>query len=227
MRVPLAREGYPFIAILAIPAALAVAAAAHWDRTLLWILACALVLLALCVAAFFRDPNRNGPRAEHLVLAPADGKVVDIQHVDEPDFLNGPALRVSIFLSLLDVHVNRYPVSGEVALRTYNSGAFEPAWRGSASHSNERATTGIRSSHGPFLVRQIAGLAARRIVTYARPGDRVRQGERMGLIRFGSRVDVFMPADARPAVAPGERAVGGVTVLAELRAPGSRQEELR
>ena len=225
MRVPLAREGYPFIAIPAIPAVLAVAAAAYRDVTLLWILAAALLLSTLCVAAFFRDPDRQGPRAEHLVLAPADGKVVDIQHVEEPDFMNGPALRLSIFLSLLDVHVNRYPVSGEVGLRTYNSGAFEPAWRGSASHSNERATTGIQGSHGPFLVRQIAGLAARRIVTYARPGERVRQGERMGLIRFGSRVDVFMPADALPAVTVGEKAIGGVTVLAELRAPQRQEDE--
>ena len=218
MRIPLAREGYPFIAALTVPGLLALAAAVYWDDLILWVVVAFLVLLTLCVAAFFRDPERDGPRGKDLVLAAADGKVIDIQHVDEPEFLGGPALRISIFLSLLDVHVNRYPVSGELGLRTYRTGGFEPAWRGSASLSNEQASTGIETADGPFLVRQIAGLAARRIVTYGRPGDRVRQGERMGLIRFGSRVDIFMPARARPAVQPGDRAVGGVTVLARLAA---------
>ncbi len=126
------------------------------------------------------------------------------------------ALRVSIFLSLFDVHVNRYPVSGAVELREYEAGRFEPAWRSSASSANERSSTGIQAQGFPVLVRQIAGLAAKRIITYAKVGDRVRQGERMGLIRFGSRVDVYLPADAAPDVRLGQRARGGVTILARL-----------
>jgi len=225
MRVPLAREGYPFIAAAATAAVLVLAAAAYWNWTVFWGLGVILALLAVCIAGFFRDPEREGPTGTDLVLAPADGKVIDIQSLDEPDFLRGPAVRISIFLSLLDVHVNRYPVSGHIGLRSYNPGRFEPAWRGTASLSNERSTTGIEASAGPLLVRQIAGLAARRIVTYARLGEQVQQGERMGLIRFGSRVDVFMPPHAAPAVAVGDRAVGGVTVLARLSGGTARGEE--
>nr|NIQ27533.1 phosphatidylserine decarboxylase family protein [Gammaproteobacteria bacterium] len=134
----------------------------------------------------------------------------------EPSYLHGQALRISIFLSLFDVHVNRYPVSGAVELREYEPGRFEPAWRSSASASNERSSTGIHTVRFPVLVRQIAGLAAKRIVTYAQVGDHVRQGERMGLIRFGSRVDVYLPATANVDVRVGKRAVGGVTILARL-----------
>lgn len=224
MRVPIAREGYPYIAVVAIPAVLAVAVAAFVRSTLAWTIAGVLIALAACVTAFFRDPDRDGPRGADLVVAPADGKVIDLQVVDEPDYMRGRALCISIFLSLLDVHVNRYPVSGEVELRSYDSGRFEPAWRRAASLSNERASTGIQADRGPLLVRQVAGLAARRIVTYARLGDHVRQGDRLGLIRFGSRVDVFMPHGATPAVQPGDRAVGGVTVLARLPNGADREE---
>jgi phosphatidylserine decarboxylase len=115
--------------------------------------------------------------------------------------------------------VNRYPVSGDIDHRTYNVGRFEPAWRKSASHGNERASTGIRGGTASVLVRQIAGLAAKRIVTYATIGDRVQQGERMGLIRFGSRVDLFLPASSNISVEIGQRAVGGVTVIADLAQP--------
>ncbi len=173
-------------------------------------------LFTLAIIGFFRDPERSGPREEKLILAPADGKVIEITEVDEESYLGTRVKRISIFLSLFYVHVNRYPVSGNVEHRAYDPGKFEPAWRRSASHSNERASTGIRSKSAPVLVRQIAGLAARRIVTYAGVGERVRQGERMGLIRFGSRVDIFVPRDARIAVEVGSRSVGGVTVIAEL-----------
>ncbi len=216
MRLPIAREGYPFIAAAAVPAAALSIAAAYRGGTVLWSLVVFAALFTLAIIGFFRDPERSGPREEKLILAPADGKVIEITEVDEESYLGTRVKRISIFLSLFDVHVNRYPVSGNVEHRAYDPGKFEPAWRRSASHSNERASTGIRSKRAPVLVRQIAGLAARRIVTYAGVGERVRQGERMGLIRFGSRVDIFVPRDARIAVEVGSRSVGGVTVIAEL-----------
>ncbi len=218
MRVPLAREGYPFILSTALPAFVLLDAALLIGGVFLWTVAILITVLAICVIAFFRDPERHGPSGSHLVLAPADGKVIDISTVDEPSYLHGQALKISIFLSLFDVHVNRYPVSGAVELRQYDPGRFEPAWRRSASTSNERSSTGIDALGVPVLVRQIAGLAAKRIVTYAKVGDRVQQGERMGLIRFGSRVDVFLPLPAAADVRVGERALGGVTILARLPA---------
>ncbi len=216
MRVPLAREGYPFIASTAVPALVSLWAARAWGGTVLWVIASALALLALSVIAFFRDPERRGPQGAELVLAPADGKIIDVGLYDEPSYLGGEALRVSIFLSLIDVHVNRYPVSGAVQHRAYEPGRFQPAWRRTAAHANERSSTGIAAEGSPILVNQIAGLAAKRIVTYARVGDQVRQGERMGLIRFGSRVDVYMPKQTALEVGAGQRAVGGITVLARL-----------
>jgi phosphatidylserine decarboxylase len=216
MRVPVAREGYPFIAAAAIPAAVLWGAAALRGGTPLWILATAVTAIALALTAFFRDPERDGPRGPELILSPADGRVVDIGVTEEDSYLHGEALRVSIFLSLLDVHVNRYPVSGDVTHRSYEPGRFEPAWRSSASQSNERASTGIQANSHAILVRQIAGLAAKRVVSYARLGDSVLQGERMGLIRFGSRVDVYLPRSATLSVSLGQRAKGGITVIARL-----------
>jgi phosphatidylserine decarboxylase len=217
MRIPLAREGFPFIVSTALPAVVLLLAAARIGGTVLWVLAIAITLLALAVLVFFRDPERAGPQGKDLVVSPADGKVVDVKVVEESSYVRGEALCISIFLSLLDVHVNRYPVSGNVDHRAYDAGRFEPAWRSSASRSNERSSTGIHSDGRPVLVNQIAGLAATRIITYAQVGDVVRQGERMGLIRFGSRVDVYLPKDASPGVKVGDRAVGGVTILAQLQ----------
>ncbi len=216
MRIPLAREGLPFIAAAALPAAALLAAAVLLGGTLWWTLGILFGLLALAIAGFFRDPEREGPRGLDLVLSPADGRVIEVASVEEPSFLQGNALKISIFLSLFDVHVNRYPVSGIVRHRTYDSGRFEPAWRKTASASNERASTGIQSDPHAVLVRQIAGLAARRIVNYAQVGQQVEQGERMGLIRFGSRLDLYLPSTATASVVVGQRAAGGVTVLARL-----------
>jgi len=218
MRTPLAREGLPFVFSTAAPAVVFIIAARMNGGVMLWVLGIGISILAIFVIGFFRDPEREGPKGDDLVLSPADGKVMDISVVEESSYLQGEALRISIFLSLFDVHVNRYPVSGDVRLRDYEPGRFEPAWRTSASHSNERASTGIDAGGKPILVNQIAGLAAKRIVTYAEIGDKVGQGERMGLIRFGSRVDVYMPKDTVVDIKVGDRAVGGVTVLARMPA---------
>lgn len=215
MRV--APEGWPFVAVGWVVAALGGWAAARWGGWW-WALAAVLVLVGIWLLVFFRDPVREGPRGEHLVIAPADGRIVGVVDTDEPMFLKARATRVSIFMNVFDVHVNRYPSSGTIELVQYNPGKFLHARGEKASLDNEQASVGLRTAHGPLLVRQIAGLVARRIVTDGRRGDRAAQGERMGMIRFGSRVDVFVPAAARPLVrvAVGDRVRAGVTVLLEL-----------
>jgi len=207
--VRIAREGWPFIAIAW---ALVLGAAFLW-----WPLALILALLAVWVVAFFRDPLRPGPRGERYVVAAAEGHVVHVIETDEPMYVKERSVRISIFLSVFDVHVNRYPVAGAVELVHYNKGKFLHAADEKASLDNEQSSIGLRGPRGRVLVRQIAGLIARRIVTDAQPGDRVTQGERLGLIRFGSRTDVFLPLSARPVlkVRPGDRVLVGGTVLAE------------
>jgi phosphatidylserine decarboxylase len=171
--------------------------------------------VALWIPVFFRSPDRRGPRGDILIIAPADGKVVSVAEVDEPEFIGGPAVRVSIFMNVFNVHVNRHPASGSVALRRYHPGRFFNASTDKASYHNEQMTLGIAAARGRILVRQIAGLVARRIVTDPKEGEEVRQGERLGIIRFGSRVDTFFGRNALPRVAVGDRAVAGVTVIAE------------
>ena len=191
---------------------LAVAAAFWW-----WPLAALVAVVAIWVVAFFRDPIRPGPRGERYVVAAAEGHVVHVVEMDEPMYVKERSVRISIFLSVFDVHVNRYPVDGTVELVHYNKGKFLHAGSEKASLDNEQASIGITGPRGRVLVRQIAGLIARRIVTDAKPGERVTQGARMGLIRFGSRTDVFLPLSARPAlkIKPGDRVRVGGTVLAE------------
>jgi phosphatidylserine decarboxylase len=214
--VSFAREGLPFILIAAVIAMGAFGAALMRRSWPLWLLAFLLTLVALWVAYFFRDPERTGQRGDTLVIAPADGRVVQIGNVDEPSFVQGKATRISIFMNVFNVHVNRYPVSGTVRFVHYNPGKFLNAAVEKASLENEQMSVGIESGPHRILVRQIAGLIARRIVTYSKDGDIVRQGERFGLIRFGSRVDVFIPTTSRVLVHVGETTLSGTTVLAEL-----------
>ena len=211
-----AREGLIFIGIASGIAAAAYVLAYWRSSWMLWLLAFALPLIALWVAYFFRDPERMGERGEHLVISPADGRVVQIAEVDEPAFLQGRAVRVSIFMNVFDVHVNRYPVDGVVRYVHYNPGKFLVATKDQASLENEQTSVGIESGETRVLVRQIAGLIARRIVTYSHVGDVVKQGDRMGLIRFGSRVDVFLPPGSPVHVRQGDVTNAGVTVIAEL-----------
>jgi phosphatidylserine decarboxylase len=211
-----AREGLLFIAIAALIAAGAFSFAIYRRSWGLWLLAFVLLLLALWVAYFFRDPERTGQRGASLVVSPADGKLIMITEVDEPAFIKGRAVRLSIFMNVFNVHVNRYPVDGAVSYVHYNKGKFFNAAAEKSSLENEQMSVGINSGKYRVLVRQIAGLIARRIVTYSKVGDNVKQGDRMGIIRFGSRVDVFLPPGTRVLARLGDATVAGVTILGDL-----------
>jgi phosphatidylserine decarboxylase len=211
-----AREGLLFIAIAAVIAVGAFGFAIYMRSWGLWLLAFVLLLLALWVAYFFRDPERTGQRGASLAVSPADGKLIMITEVDEPAFLKGRAVRLSIFMNVFNVHVNRYPVDGVVRYVHYNKGKFFNAAAEKSSLENEQMSVGIESGKYRILVRQIAGLIARRIVTYSKLGDPVKQGNRMGIIRFGSRVDVFLPVGTKLRAKLGDATLAGVTVLGEL-----------
>jgi phosphatidylserine decarboxylase len=211
-----AREGLLFIAIAALVAAGAFGFAISRRSWGLWLAAFVLLLLALWVAYFFRDPERVGDRGPSLVVSPADGKLIMITEINEPSFLQARAVRLSIFMNVFDVHVNRYPVEGVIKYIHYNKGKFFNAATEKSSLENEQMSVGIDTGRYRLLVRQIAGLIARRIVTYSKVGEPVRQGDRMGIIRFGSRVDVFLPSGSTVRAKLGDTTTAGVTVLAEL-----------
>ena len=216
MTLPIAREGLPFILLCLAAAALA----ALWARSGGWGVRSAapalFLALTLFVAYFFRDPERHPPPDPRLVVAPADGRVMSVGPVEGEDFMDGTATRVTIFLSIFDVHVQRAPLGGRVARYAHRPGRFVAAWSEVASRENERASLGIDTGAGPVLVRQIAGLIARRIATYPREGDTVSRGDRIGLIRFGSRVDLFLPPRWPVAVQSGARVRGGETPVARI-----------
>jgi len=211
-----AREGLLFIAIAAVVAASAFGFAISRRSWGLWLAAFVLLLLALWVAYFFRDPERVGDRGASLLVSPADGKLIMITDVDEPSFVQGRAIRLSIFMNVFNVHVNRYPVDGVVKYIHYNKGKFFNASAEKSSLENEQMSVGIETAGQRVLVRQIAGLIARRIVTYSKLGETVRQGDRMGIIRFGSRVDLFLPPGSTVRAKLGDATTAGVTILGEL-----------
>jgi phosphatidylserine decarboxylase len=175
----------------------------------------ALVFLGLFVLYFFRDPERTPPQDAEAVVSPADGRVLEI--VDE-DFAGRPGRRISIFLSLWDVHVNRAPVAGRIRKLEYRPGRFYAALRSRASTENEQNVIHLETQRGEMVFKQIAGWIARRVLCWKREGDTVALGERVGMIRFGSRVDVWLPPEARIVVARGQFVAGGTSVLA--RWPG-------
>ncbi|MFZ1058905.1 MAG: phosphatidylserine decarboxylase, partial [Candidatus Rokuibacteriota bacterium] len=170
---------------------------------------------ALASLGFFRDPERTPPEVPGAVLAPADGRVREIREVRDP--FVGEAVRVSIFLSPLDVHVNRSPLAGLVAEVEFHPGRFLAAYRPEASEENERCRIALQGESARVTVTQIAGVVARRVVCRVRPGDKLRAGERFGLIRFGSRTDLFMPRGAHLRCRPGDKVRGGETIMGVLR----------
>jgi len=220
MRLPVASEGWPII-LSGAAATLISALAARFVPTL-WPAAYLAVVAGGFTAFsvyFFRDPDRTIPEGDELVLSPADGTVVDVRELDEPDFHGGPARRVSIFMSPLNVHVNRSPVAGRVTYEKYHPGRFELAWRDKASELNEQNSVGIEADGRKYLVRQIAGWVARRIVCRVKPSQDLAAGERFGMIQFGSRVDLFVPVRGITLkVDVGQKVYGGISVIGVLDA---------
>lgn len=217
---PVHSDGYKFLAI-----------AAGITLFLFWLwppLAWIAALATIYIAYFFRDPARVSPLRDGLVISPADGRVCAIDSVTPPMELGlgeRPRLRISIFLSVFDVHINRSPVAGRILRSVYTPGSFLNAAADKASEENERRSLVIATPSGAEIaVVQIAGLIARRIVTFIQEGDNVGVGERVGLIRFGSRVDLYLPPDRGALVAVGQRAIGGETVLADLKSNEPERE---
>lgn len=214
----LAREGWPFIALAAGAALATTVLAGPWWSLPLWI-------VALFVVQFFRDPARSFEAAGNAVISPADGRIVAVEKAHDP-YLQRDALKVSVFMNVFNVHSNRVPVDGEVREVRYFPGRFFNAAIDKASVENERNAMVIDTADGTRITCvQIAGLIARRILCYAKPGDRVERGQRFGFIRFGSRVDLYLPLDATLRASLGDVVHAGQTVLAELApaAPAAAQ----
>jgi len=207
---PIAVEGYPFIALFAFITI--IFALLGWRC-----LTVVLLVLTLFSVYFFRNPDRTIPQGEDLVVSPADGKVVFAGLVQEDRFLNEEVLKISVFMSVFNVHVNRVPCSGTVVDQFYNKGQFVNAALDKASIDNEQGGLVLETAAGEkILFVQIAGLIARRIVTYPVVGDLLERGQRYGLIRFGSRVDIYLPKNVESDIKLGDRCVAGETVLGRL-----------
>ena len=187
------------------------------DYLIFYFLMAASLVLAALVVYFFRVPKRLIIQDENHILSPADGKIVEIKEVFEQEYFNDNRIQISIFMSPLNVHQNRAPVGGEITFIKHHRGAYYPAFVEKSSHLNERCSTVFKTKNGTeILSRQIAGTVARRICNYKKPGDVVEQGAEYGFIRFGSRVDIFLPLDAKVTVELGANPVGGLTVLATI-----------
>ncbi len=221
----IAREGYPFaIAGMLLAGTcwttlrMGVAGADGLPVMAMTTLAWMSSALAIFVLWFFRDPEPALPDDGTLVVSPGQGKIIRIEDVEETTFIDGPAKKISIFLSVFDVHVQRSPVTGTVKQKVYRPGAYAVAWADKASEGNEMASLGIVTDYGKLLVRQIAGLVARRIITDPAEGDQVERGRRFGLIRFGSRVDLFLPTHWEILCSVGDRVTVGASVIARQKA---------
>jgi len=209
-KIPVAKEGWPFILTLAIFTLLLFVFG--WKNT-----GFVLFALTLFVLSFFRDPERTVPEGRKGVVSPADGKVIAIKDIYEPDYLKQEVKLVSIFMSVFNVHVNRAPIGGVIETVKHNPGRFRIASVDKASLDNEQVGVVIRDGHSRILVKQIAGFIARRIVCYAKPGDVINKGERYGMIRFGSRLDVFLPKDAEIKVQLGDRVKAARDIIGLLK----------
>jgi phosphatidylserine decarboxylase len=174
------------------------------------------LLLLFCIVAFFRDPNRFVPSDPNLVVAAADGRITDIVELDENEILNAKTRRVGIFLSIFDVHTNRAPIDGRITYRKHREGLCVDARRTDCSEKNESMTWAFQNPRVTIVVRQLTGAIARRIVAWAEVGDEFKKGERFGMIRFGSRTEVYLPLAATVVVRVGDHVLGGSTIIAQL-----------
>ena len=214
------REGFPTLSIVALALVLInFGGYCAWcDETLFQILlASASVLFFLAVASFFRNPKRKLVKNDALVISPCDGKVVVIEETNETEFFNDRRIQISIFMSPANVHINRNPIGGKVEYVKYHPGKYLVAWHPKSSTENERNTVVINNGNEKILFRQIAGKMARKIVCYLKSGDSVLQSHEMGFIKFGSRVDVFLPLNAELKVKLQQTVKGGESILAQLK----------
>lgn len=205
----IAREGWVLIAIPALIAAIISLTPYYKWSVILWI-------LTLFCVFFFRNPNRVPASESDLVVAPADGKVMDVRRVKEDKYLQDEAIRIRIFLNLFNVHINRAPVAGRVEWTEKRGGLYIAANKPEASEKNACNYLGLVSEYGKILVVQITGLIARRVVCWVKPGEDLTLGERFGLIRFGSCTELYLPLSAEPLVKPGDKVKGGETVVARF-----------
>lgn len=214
------REGTPTLLISFSACCFALFAIWHWDPFPTWLGIALSAILAVVLGLllwFFRVPRRQVPESHEGILAPADGKVVAIETVHEPEYFKDRRLQVSIFMSPLNVHVNWYPISGTTSYYKYHPGKYLVAWHPKSSTENERSTVVVKHpTHGEVLFRQIAGALARRICTYSREGEPALQGREFGFIKFGSRVDVLLPRNAEITVQLGEKVTGSASVIARF-----------
>lgn len=193
----IAPEGIPFITVTAV-------------------LAVVFVILTAFMLYFFRDPDRASPGRPDAFVSPADGRVIIVKDVTETRYLNTPCKQISIFMSPFNVHVNRSPCDGKVVSTRHNTGRYFAAYKDEASLRNENSEMVLETAHGSILVRQIAGFIARRTVCRAQPGQSLSQGERFGIIKFSSRVDLYVPAQAAVSVKPGDKVLAGETIVATM-----------
>src|SRR4030043_2295568 len=205
----IAPDGYPFIIIFAVITVLIYFFGKPWIAIL-------PLIITLFMVLFFRDPERKIPEGEGIFVSPADGKVILIKDVYEKDYLKAESKEISIFMSLLNVHVNRSPCDGKVSLVKHSPGKFLVAHKDAASIENENTVMVLEGKDGTILIRQVAGLVARRIVCKVKAGDMLRRGERYGMIKFGSRLDVYLPKETEIQVRVGDKVKAGQTVLGIL-----------
>lgn len=206
---PVASEGWPFIGIFALLTLL-------FYFTFYYVLAGISVALMLFCIFFFRNPQRTSKASQGSIIAPADGRIMDIVAVKEDQYIQGDTIRIRIFLSLFNVHVNRTPIAGQVEWVHKVAGIFLPAYRDEAGYKNARNYVGIKTEWGKILVVQITGLVARRLVCWVQPGDQLQTGQRFGLIRFGSCTEIYLPSDIVVLVQPGQKVRGGETPIASF-----------
>ncbi|TVR77006.1 MAG: phosphatidylserine decarboxylase family protein [Saprospirales bacterium] len=212
------REGYPTLILTAAFIVLAHIITLWLDATtFIPVVSMSSAVLIVFFLQFFRNPKRPIPMTgDHLVYAPADGKVVVVETTRENEYFEDERIQVSIFMSPINVHVNRAPMNGRIEYFKYHPGKYLLAWHPKSSELNERTTIVLKGNKGTLLLRQIAGMAARRIIFYPKQEQQVTQGEEIGFIKFGSRVDIFFPTDAKILVKPGDKVLGNISVIGNL-----------
>ncbi|MBN1407795.1 MAG: phosphatidylserine decarboxylase family protein [Calditrichaceae bacterium] len=212
----IAKDGYKFIIYTGLVFTVLLILAFRFDFILFTILAYCSGFLFVYNFFFLRDPERQTPKGDSFIISPADGTVIKIAEVDEPVYFKGKAQLISVFMSVFNVHVNRIPISGEIEYLDYKKGQYLAAFDDKATDMNEQSMIGIKGVKGRVYFKQVAGILARRIVYHLKIGDIVQAGERFGLIRYGSRLDVFVPIDAKINVQLKQKVRSGITILAEF-----------